>query len=330
LPTGVSVLICCYNSAGRLPATLKNLSAQQVPADLNWEIIVIDNASNDNTATVAKQLWNDLGKTGINFTVLTEPKAGKNNALHTGITVAAYDYILICDDDNWLADYYVAKAFHRMQSDPAIGAAGGRGFAVTDGELPAWFTQYQHGYAVGEQNSATGDISGKGYLWGAGMIFRRQLYHQTYLNFPSLLTGPNGDTLARGEDVEFCLRILLAGYSLFYDEDLTYKHYIPANRLTVAYRDKLFKGYDYEKTILDLYTRQIKLNTLSWFRRQQLLFSSISRYILSGLSSKWKSSFESDMIYLIAGYRFSPVSNEVKQLRALNLQLAAKTNPKNA
>ncbi|MBD1363980.1 glycosyltransferase family 2 protein [Mucilaginibacter sp. ZT4R22] len=330
MPAGVSVLICCYNSAGRLPATLKHLSAQQVPAGFNWEIIVIDNASDDNTATFAKQLWNDLGKTDINFTVLTEPKAGKTNALHTGITAAAYHYILICDDDNWLADDYVTRAFHRMQRDPAIGAAGGRGFAVTDGELPAWFTQYQHGYAVGEQNSVTGDISGKGYLWGAGMIFRKQLYHKTYLNFPSFLTGPNGDTLARGEDVEFCLRILLAGYTLFYDEGLRYKHYIPTNRLTVAYRDKLFKGYDYEKTVLDLYSRQIKLNALSWFGRQQLLFSSISRYVLSGLSSKWKSSFEADMIYLAAGYQFSTVSKEVKQIRELNLQLAAKTHPKNA
>ncbi len=330
MPAGVSVLICCFNSVGRLPATLKHLSAQRVPADLNWEIIVIDNASDDNTASVAIQLGKELGKTDINFTVLTEPKPGKNNALHTGITAAANNFILICDDDNWLADDYVAKALQRMQGDPAIGAAGGRGFALTDGERPAWFTQYQHGYAVGEQNPASGDISGKGYLWGAGMIFRKQLYQKTYLNFPSFLTGPNGDTLARGEDVEFCMRILLAGYTLFYDEELTYKHYIPAARLTVAYRDKLFKGYDYEKTVLDLYSRQIKVNALSWFGRQQLLLSSISRYVLSGLSSKWKSSFEADIIYLIAGYRLLAVSKEVKQLRALNLQLAAKINIENA
>ncbi|WP_166727610.1 glycosyltransferase [Mucilaginibacter gilvus] len=328
MPAGVSVLICCYNSAGRLPATLKHLSAQQVPVDLSWEIIVVDNASDDNTAALASQLWKDLGKADINFTILTEPKAGKNNALHTGIAAAAYDYILICDDDNWLSDDYVSKAFHRMHINPAIGAAGGRGVAVSDGDLPAWFTQYQHGYAVGGQNSVTGDISKKGYLWGAGMVFRKQLYYKTYLDFPSFLTGPNGDTLARGEDVEFCLRILLAGHTLFYDEALTYKHYIPPGRLTEEYRDKLFKGYDYEKKILDLYTRQIKINSLPWFSRQQLLLCSISRYILSGLSAKWKSSFESDIIYLIAGYQLSTASHEVKKIRKLNLQLAATTNAK--
>ena len=34
-PAGVSVIVCCYNSAGRLPETLKHLALQQVPQALN-------------------------------------------------------------------------------------------------------------------------------------------------------------------------------------------------------------------------------------------------------------------------------------------------------
>ena len=50
---GVSVVICCYNSAERLPRTLTHLAAQRVSEKLPWEVIVIDNASQDKTGEVA-------------------------------------------------------------------------------------------------------------------------------------------------------------------------------------------------------------------------------------------------------------------------------------
>jgi GT2 family glycosyltransferase len=46
-PAGVSVVVCCHNSASRLPTTLHHLAAQEVPRDLGWEVIVVDNASTD-------------------------------------------------------------------------------------------------------------------------------------------------------------------------------------------------------------------------------------------------------------------------------------------
>jgi len=51
---GVSVIICCYNSVKRLPVTLAHLKSQVVFGQIPWEVIVIDNASTDRTAEVAK------------------------------------------------------------------------------------------------------------------------------------------------------------------------------------------------------------------------------------------------------------------------------------
>ena len=47
---GVSIVICCHNSAKLLPRTLEHLRAQEVDSTIPWEVIVVDNASTDNTA----------------------------------------------------------------------------------------------------------------------------------------------------------------------------------------------------------------------------------------------------------------------------------------
>jgi hypothetical protein len=50
----VSVVICCHNSETLLPTTITHLKNQHVDGDLKWEALVIDNASTDNTALVAR------------------------------------------------------------------------------------------------------------------------------------------------------------------------------------------------------------------------------------------------------------------------------------
>lgn len=58
IPTrGVSVVICCYNSTSRLEATLSHLARQRITQQLDWEVIIVDNGSDDATAELAYRLW---------------------------------------------------------------------------------------------------------------------------------------------------------------------------------------------------------------------------------------------------------------------------------
>ncbi len=54
---GVSVVICCHNSAILLPQTIAHLKRQRVDRGLEWEVLVVDNASSDSTVQVARQCW---------------------------------------------------------------------------------------------------------------------------------------------------------------------------------------------------------------------------------------------------------------------------------
>src|SRR5436190_1838589 len=97
---GVSVIICCYNSEHRIDKTLNHLQAQIISSSLQWEIILVDNASNDSTVKKADELWNKNAVTEMN--IISEPKPGLKNARLAGINKSKYEYISFIDDDNWV------------------------------------------------------------------------------------------------------------------------------------------------------------------------------------------------------------------------------------
>lgn len=261
LEKGVSVILCCYNSSQRISATLTHLAQQIVPYDFSWEILLIDNASTDNTAGTALLVWSQLKHTNVDLRIINEPTPGQVFARKKGVSESKYDCIVFCDDDNWFDKNYVYTAYTRMESDPSIGVAGGQNFPVSDIDAyPAWFEDYKDKYATGIPAEKSGDVSHRGFILGAGMITRKPLFIE--LNdeqYPSLLNGRNGEKLSTGDDFEYCKRALLRGYKLYYDDGLRLEHFIPAQRLTIAYRDRLMDGIGEAGKVLDEYDLAIHI-----------------------------------------------------------------------
>src|ERR1700710_953780 len=167
---GVTVIICCYNSAPRLKETLSALAAQTFRSSLPWEIVLVDNASTDDTAGLSLRLW-DSFDTGVELRVVHEPMAGQVNARKRGISEANYSILLFCDDDNWLSPNYVQGVFTLLTGDPRIAACGGKGIPVFETEKPEWFDEYAEAFATGSQelNKEDGRILS---LYGAGLAIK--------------------------------------------------------------------------------------------------------------------------------------------------------------
>lgn len=250
---GVSIIICSYNGAERIEETIRAAANQRMPETVPWEIILIDNASTDGTSAIANECFHSLPNGKISFSILQENKPGKIYALHQGIETARYHYFIICDDDNRLAPDYASLVYQILESDTMIGAVGGQSEAETTIEIPAWFESVKTDYAIGKQSSVSGDVSTRGYLWGAAMGSRTDLYKEMYRGFPSFLTGRNGQLLTSGEDSEYCQRLLLRGYKLWYNENLQFRHYIPSYRLQPDYREGLQKGLNASDAVLNKY-----------------------------------------------------------------------------
>jgi len=305
---GITVLICTYNGASRLPDTLAHLSKQSVPADINWEVIVVDNASTDNTAETARKEWSKYYLPEVGFRVFAEATPGKINALEKGTALASFEYFIICDDDNWLAPDYVQNTYAILEKNAAIGAVGGQSFKTNDtGIFPSWFDEYAEGYAVGKQGDIIGDVTfSRGYVWGAGMGTRTALYKDTFKDFPSLLTGRNGKKLSAGEDSEYCQRLILSGYKLFYDPSLVFHHYIPQQRLEISYRDSLMAGFDECSKILVKYHfvwgLKQQLDKNPW-NRLWLLMTSFNKVLFT--SSRKKRNYHKDIIKYLLQIKFT-------------------------
>jgi glycosyltransferase involved in cell wall biosynthesis len=239
---GISVIVCCYNSALRLPETLKHLFAQVVNSNINWEIIIINNASTDNTATVALAEYT-ASKSKIPFKIIAEKQEGLIYARIAGLYQSAYAYMVWVDDDNWLQPDYINIAYQVMEDNPHIGILGGIGIPTLQGEAPPWFETYKLAYATGKQAPQPGEIHASGFLYGAGAVIRKAAWlFIIKKGFKSILTGRKGKALLCGEDVELGNAMRIAGFKLWYDERLIFKHFIPPERLTWQYILKSTKG----------------------------------------------------------------------------------------
>lgn len=236
---GVSVVICCYNSATRLRDTLVHLAAQDC-ATISWEVLVVDNNSTDSTATVAREVWESLN-TNIPLRIVREQRLGQAAARRTGVKQSTHEYILFCDDDNHLAPDYIRKSCEILNSNLTLAAVGGRGRPVYEEVPPAWFENCLRFLACCPQSASDGIMKPGATMYTAGMLARRSALMNLWSSeFQGLLSGRIGTkSLSAGEDSEMSILLTMSGYQLWYSSQLVFQHFIPVSRTRWQYIRKL-------------------------------------------------------------------------------------------
>ena len=244
LLNGISLVICTYNGASRLKPTLEAIFNQEDQHQILWELIIIDNASTDDTNELCKSL---IAQYNFQSTsrIVYEKNPGCNFARLRGLNEAQYQWILFCDDDNHLFSNYLKQGWSSLQNNPTIGVLGGQGVALFEDKAPDWFERYHRSFAVGAQSSVSGKLNrlSSRKLYSAGSFFRKEVLMRYYeKGFSTIMVGPKGDDLTRGEDTEWCMMIELMGYDLWYDDQLKFDHFMPKERMNWEYYLKLKKG----------------------------------------------------------------------------------------
>jgi glycosyltransferase involved in cell wall biosynthesis len=252
MTAGMSFVVCCHNSACRLSDTLAHLAAQRVPAGAAWEVVLVDNASTDSTVETARRIWG-VGPAPLRF--VEEGRHGLTRARLAGAAAARYDAMTLVDDDNWLAPDWSAVALDALRAHPEAGALGGQSAAVPEIPPPVWFLPFAENFAVGAQAPASGDVTkSRGYLWGAGLVIRRAAWEDLLgAGFEFLLGDRTGGHLRSGGDTEICHGLRLRGWSLRYEADLFFRHFVPETRLRWRYFRRLFRSFGAASVVLDTY-----------------------------------------------------------------------------
>ena len=132
-----SVLVCTYNRSQILPRALDALDKVHAPRGAQWEIIIVDNASNDGTENVVKEF---VARSKVPARYIMEPRMGHPIAMNRGISAARGEIIAHVDDDampstDWLVE--IDKAFSNHKAGIVFGPVR----PAWESGPPPWFSR---------------------------------------------------------------------------------------------------------------------------------------------------------------------------------------------
>lgn len=225
-----SVVVCTYNRAESLRATLAALRCQKVAHTRRWEVIVVDNNSKDHTRTVVEHCMIDWSNLRYEF----ESQQGLSHARNHGIASARGNVILFTDDDvlpeaDWLET--TLEGLDKYRAD----ACGGYIAPIWEAPPPAWLTERFYGFlAVRTDRDDDYPITETDRSpFGANMAFRKSVFGQVGTFDTS--RGRKGKVLASGEDGEMFERILAANLRVVFLGRSRVHHKVESFRLTKRY-----------------------------------------------------------------------------------------------
>jgi glucosyl-dolichyl phosphate glucuronosyltransferase len=231
----MTVLICTHNRASQLEGALRSLESQTLSAD-SFEVLVVDNASTDDTPRVFKS-FSERRK--LNLRYMKEMDLGLDAARNRGIREARGQVVAFLDDDararaDWAAA--ILSGFDQHMA-PVL---GGRVDLIWEAERPAWFSDALLKYLIHcDYGENVVEVTAAPWLYGTNVAFRRDLFQE--IGLFRLDLDRKGESLMGGGDTEFFQRANSRGKTLLYLPSMVVGHLVPAKRLTREFfRERLF------------------------------------------------------------------------------------------
>jgi glycosyltransferase involved in cell wall biosynthesis len=223
----ITVAICTHNRAAYLGLALDSLLAQTARAG-SFEILVVDNASTDDTPAVVERARDVRG----DIRYVREDRLGLSHARNRAIAETHSPYIAYLDDDAIASPVWVERLLHCFtQLSPPPAAVGGPIHPIWEAPRPSWLPDSLLGYltVLERPGSAWLDL-GRQLIFGANMAFD----HRTLVavgGFSAAL-GRIGDRLLSGEELLLLRQLHDRGERGYYDEQASVRHHVAADRLT--------------------------------------------------------------------------------------------------
>jgi glycosyltransferase involved in cell wall biosynthesis len=233
----VTICICTWNRSISLKRTLDSLVAMRKPVSIDWEVLIVNNNSNDDTDIVVDSFARRLPVRRV-----FESAQALSNARNAGVRAARGDYILWTDDDvivgsDWLAAYCAA-----FDQTPSAAIFGGAVHPYFEEPVPNWL---ERGWSVVASAFAAIDFgqaklafSPEQLPFGANFATRRD-EQKRYFFDPKLGPGPSGKYYA--EETTVLLAMLADGATGCWVPNATVTHVIPQERMTLEYIKRYYE-----------------------------------------------------------------------------------------
>jgi len=227
----LSIIILNYNVRDLLLNCLESIFKNKKSSD-NWQIIVVDNASEDGSVEKVKEIYGNTVEIYRNNSNL-----GFSGGNNVGVKYAKAPVILFLNPDTVIVDGAISKSLQYLMSDPDIGVLSCRV------ELPDGRLDYSCHRGFPTPWNAFAYFSGLSKIFPRSPIFSG--YTATYLDINKTheidcLTGAflmvrkiagdqinwwDEDYFFNGEDIEFCYSLKEKGWKIYFYPEAKIIHY---------------------------------------------------------------------------------------------------------
>ena len=207
----VSLIICTRDRCQRLARCLE--SVRRIAFDRPWELIIVDNGSTDETATVVREF---IKTADVRPIYLFEPRLGKSKGLNTALETARGQILAFTDDDCYPAPDFLSQVWSAFD-DPSVGYISGRIMLHDPSDHPITINE-----SLTPVTYPARSFVCAGCVQGANMAFRRRVFFDIGGFDP--LFGP-GALFASNEETEAVGRASAMGWKGEYHPEVVVRHH---------------------------------------------------------------------------------------------------------
>ena len=226
----VTITIQTYNNANVLEQALQSLAGLHCPDDVDYEILVIDNNSNDGTAAVIER---NRALLGPRLRSVFESKQGLSHARNRAIAEAGGEIIGFIDDDALVDRDWLVGHVQAYRDDEQTVAVGGRVLLRWPDEWsrPQWLSSELDGYLSGVDLGRERQVMCyPRYPYGCNMSVKREVAQR--IGGFSVRLGRKKSSLISNEEKYFFYQIHQMGGRVVYAPAALVHHMVPMTRLS--------------------------------------------------------------------------------------------------
>jgi len=230
----VSVVVPTFNRSGNLKNAL-NSFIKQKSNNFEFEILVVDNGSTDDTRQVIERFTQN---NNVAIRYFLETRQGLHYARNTGIKNARGDIIVFGDDDIIAQEGWLQALVKPFLRDPKVGITGGKVLPLWKTKPPDWIYDYGsdkvHGVFAIIDLGNTPLILKTGYVFGCNFAIRRSLAFDIGGSPPDTFPPSKIEFSGSGE-CEMIEDIRKMDYKVVYEPDALVLHHADISRATPEY-----------------------------------------------------------------------------------------------
>ena len=203
----VSIIIVNYNGEEYLESCINSVLSAEYP---NFEVILFDNASTDNSLVLIEQLLEHEPR----LVIVRNPKnLGFAEGNNIGITASKGKYVVFLNNDTQVTPNWLNELVEVLEEDPLIGAGQSKLLQINDigyiDSVGDFIDYFGATFCRGNKERDSGQYHNIEEIFsarGAAMILRRDVISEVGAFDPLFFI--------RCEDIDICWRIRLRGYKV--------------------------------------------------------------------------------------------------------------------